>query len=256
MKILLSNDDGYQAEGLKFLESYFCQKGHDVYVVAPHIEQSGKSHSVTFQDSIRLYAHFDKTWVLEGTPADCVNLGLIGILPVKPDLVVSGINHGYNVGVDIIYSGTVAAARQGAIAGIPSIALSSGVVQANEIDIGAPSHYINYEIIESFLDKNLLSLIDAAKNRHIININFPNITTEQLKGSLRTIPSLKNRYSDQLITFQAPHQGCYYWIKGELCQGNEEEDDDTDIEAIRNGYISVSALHLIPSDSGIKIDLR
>lgn len=256
MKILICNDDGYQAEGLIFLQKYFSERGHEVYVVAPYKEQSGKSQSITIADGMMLIKEAENFWVLDGTPTDCVTVGLCGLLPVKPDLVISGINLGYNIGLDTLYSGTVCAAKEAVAHGYPAISLSSGIAHNGEDTLGVTSCHINYEQISKFLDKHFDSLVQSAKthpknNRHLINVNFPG-GTKPFAGIKRCIPSKQTRYKDEIVTFKSPVGKEYVWIKGELCENNDSQ-LLTDISAIRAGYVSVSAINVLPEDSGIEI---
>lgn len=256
MKLLICNDDGYQAEGLLFLQEYFSQRNNEVYVIAPYKEQSGKSHSITFTDGMMLIKKSEKFWALDGTPADCVNVGLCGLLPVKPDLIISGINLGYNIGMDTLYSGTVSAAKEAVVHGYPAISLSSGIAHNGEDTLGVTSCHINYEQISKFLDKHFDSLVQAAKthpknNRHLINVNFPG-GTKPFAGIKRCIPSKQTRYRDEIVTFKSPVGKEYVWIKGELCE-HDDKQLTTDIAVIRAGYVSVSAINVLPEDSGVNI---
>ena len=256
MKILICNDDGYQSEALLFLQKYFSERGHEVYVVAPYKEQSGKSQSITIADGMMLIKEAENFWVLDGTPTDCVTVGLCGLLPVKPDLVISGINLGYNIGMDTLYSGTVSVAKEAVIHDCPAIAFSSGIAHNGEDTLGVTSCHINYEQISKFLDKHFDSLVQSAKthpknNRHLINVNFPG-GTKPFAGIKRCIPSKQTRYKDEIVTFKSPVGKEYVWIKGELCENNDSQ-LLTDISAIRAGYVSVSAINVLPEDSGIEI---
>jgi 5'-nucleotidase len=258
LKILICNDDGYQAEGLIFLQKYFSERGHEVCVVAPYKEQSGKSQSITIADGMMLIKEAENFWVLDGTPTDCVTVGLCGLLPVKPDLVISGINLGYNIGMDTLYSGTVSVAKEAVIHGCPAIAFSSGIAHNGEDTLGVTSCHINYEQISKFLDKHFDSLVQAAKthpknNRHLINVNFPG-GTKPFAGIKRCIPSKQTRYRDEIVTFKSPVGKEYVWIKGELCE-HDDKQLTTDIAAIRAGYVSVSAINVLPEDSLVEISL-
>ena len=256
MKILICNDDGYQSEALLFLQKYFLQLGNDVYIVAPYKEQSGKSHSITFTNGMELIKESPNFWILDGTPADCVNVGLSGLLSIKPDLIISGINIGYNIGLDTLYSGTVCAAKEAVIHGYPAISLSSGIAHNGEDILGSSSCNINYSEITKFLDSHFCTLVKAAtshseKNRHLINVNFPG-GTKEFAGVKRTIPSKAPRYKDEIVTFKSPIGKDYVWIKGNLCENNDPQ-LLTDISAIRAGYVSVSAINVLPEDSRIEI---
>lgn len=258
MKLLICNDDGYQAEGLLFLQEYFSQRNNEVYVIAPYKEQSGKSHSITFTDGMMLIKKSEKFWALDGTPADCVNVGLCGLLPVKPDLIISGINLGYNIGMDTLYSGTVSAAKEAVVHGYPAISLSSGIAHNGEDILNASSCNINYKEISNFLDNHFQSLVKAAvshseNNRHLINVNFPG-GTKPFAGIKRCIPSKQTRYRDEIVTFKSPVGKEYVWIKGELCE-HDDKQLTTDIAVIRAGYVSVSAINVLPEDSLVEIPL-
>ncbi|MCK4795924.1 MAG: 5'/3'-nucleotidase SurE [Spirochaetes bacterium] len=242
MNILLTNDDGYQAKGIIFLKDYFKKKGHSVFTVAPDREKSGASHSITLRDTIRLIKEKDNEWVIRGTPADCVILGLLGLVPEKINIVISGVNHGPNIGRDIIYSGTAAGARQGGLSGIPSIALS---VNAWKGDFYLDS-------VEDFLDKYFEKLINSSGKNFFYNINFPNLPLNKIKGIQKTIPCHKHYYQDELVHFDSPIQGRYYWVNGR--SPAFELEDGTDAKAIKNGFISVSPVKIFPEAMKIDFD--
>ena len=166
MRILISNDDGFMREGIRTLESVLIKHGHDVYLVAPHTEQSAKSHAMTVVGEITVWKHDDHHYSLEGTPADCVIYSLkSGLLPIVPDVVIGGINHGYNLSTDTIYSGTCGVARQGAMYGFPSIAISTMYDENGDYDFVSPSEY---------LASNLEYFCDALKGAEaFLNLNFP-----------------------------------------------------------------------------------
>ncbi len=166
MKILLVNDDGYKAEGILTLERVLKEKGHDVLVVAPHTQQSAKSHAMTVKGEVVMHRYDDRHYSLEGTPADCVIYPLrSNLLPFKPDVIISGINHGYNLSSDTIYSGTCAAARQGVMYSIPSIAISAEKDRETGYDFVSPGEYLSSRL-ESFV--SALTLSDS-----FMNLNFP-----------------------------------------------------------------------------------
>ncbi len=164
MTILLSNDDGYKAEGLNILDNVLSDMGHEVYVAAPDSEQSGKSHSMSITGRIKAREYRKNRFHLAGTPADCIIFThKAELFPSSPDLVISGINHGYNLSGDVIYSGTCAAARQAALYGIPAIALSA-------------SHNADkalFERISRFVAENLDRFSKAIVPDTFMNINFP-----------------------------------------------------------------------------------
>ncbi len=165
MQILLTNDDGYLAEGINVLESVLKRHGHTVCVVAPHTQQSAKSHSMSVHGSMTVWRHDDMHFSLEGTPSDCVIFPIrAGFLPIVPDAVISGINHGYNLSSDTIYSGTCGAARQGAMYHIPSIAISAEKEKGGVYD---------FESAAEYLSSHLESFIPVLDGESFLNLNFP-----------------------------------------------------------------------------------
>ncbi len=242
MNILLTNDDGFYAEGLNFLKEYFEKTEHRIFIVAPDSEKSGFSHSITLKDTIRLVKHKDNLWVLKGTPVDCVTLALLGLVPEKIDIVVSGVNHGPNIGKDTIYSGTVAAARQGGLHNIPSIALSVNTW-------GEP---IYFENVKYFMENYFFKLMLKKISGYFYNVNFPNIKFEDLKGIKKTIPCQSHYYKDELVSFDSPNHGKYFWIKGDY--PIFENDEGTDAGAVKNGYISVSAIKFLPETIDFELE--
>lgn len=165
MHILLVNDDGYKAEGINTLFSVLTSFGHDVYIIAPHTEQSAKSHAMTVIGDVTIYKHDEHHYSLEGTPADCVIIPLQAeILPFKPDVVISGINHGYNLSSDTIYSGTCGAARQAQMYGYPAIAISANKDNDGKYDFVSPSKYLATKL------ENFVSILDGES---FLSLNFP-----------------------------------------------------------------------------------
>lgn len=243
MNILLTNDDGYQANGINFLKNYFEKKRYNVFIIAPESERSGASHSITLRDTIKLVAQIDNLWILKGTPADCVTLGLLGLAPEKIDIVISGINHGPNIGRDIIYSGTVGAARQAGFSKIPAIALS----------INCWDKELSFNVAEDFLDKYFVKLIESFKNNFFYNINFPNINLNEIKGVKITVPCNDHYYEDKLLYFDTPYQGRHYYVNGYV--PNYKIKENTDAFALKNQYISVSPIKVFPEAAEIDIKL-
>jgi len=243
MNILLTNDDGYKAEGLLYLNNYFLRKGHKVFVVAPDSEKSGFSHSITLKECVRLVMQFDNFWVIKGTPVDCVTLASLGILGEKMDIVVSGINHGPNIGKDIIYSGTVGAARQGGLHEIPSMSIS----------INTWGEKIDFDSVEFFLDDYFEKLMKKNDASFIYNVNFPNLPIDKIKGVKKTIPCHKHYYQDELIIHDIPNFGKYFWLKGN--KPVFEEDEGTDAKAVLDGFISVSPIKILPESAIVDIGI-
>ncbi|MHB9292326.1 5'/3'-nucleotidase [Hollandina sp. SP2] len=233
MNILVTNDDGIEGEGLRLLvEALRSQGRHRILVVAPDANCSGLSHSLSFLSApICLTPQGTDTWACSGTPADCVMMALLGVLPVTPDLVVSGINKGANIGTDIVYSGTAAAARQGSLCDLPSIAFSLA---------GEGTFY--WEPAVSFVAEHLETLIPSWKVDTFINVNIPN-TPGGPEGILRTFPSLRI-YHDKVSVFDAPDGRKYCFINAGPVWTEPEKGSDWD--AVSRNYVSVSPVFLHP----------
>lgn len=231
MNILLTNDDGISSPGLDALRKSLSK--HDVWVVAPSTQQSGKSHSVTLYDPVRFTSIDKQVFSCDGTPADCVMYSYLGALPIKPDVVVSGINLGANLGTDLIYSGTAAAARQAALMGFPGIAISASSY--------TEPYY--FEHAADFISLNIEMLISLWRDDHFININFPN--TPYMPNDIRITEPSTRAYSDKLVRFNAPRSGTYYFIEG---LGGDYYGDDSDSAAVADGAISVSPIFLHPQN--------
>ncbi len=231
--ILLTNDDGYQAYGLHTLHREL-EKIARVICVAPSGERSGVSHAITFHSPLRAKRTGEDQWSLDGTPADCVIFAIRKLMNGhRPDLVISGINPMPNLGEDVVYSGTVAGAREGAINGSPSAAFSMGKSCSNdELDSGA-----------SLAARLASGLLDA--NPHMgkdifLNINIPVPVPEDV--SCRMTRLGRRVYRDEIIERSDPRGGTYYWIGGEPPE--RETATGTDFEAVENGMISVTCLKI------------
>lgn len=233
MKIFIVNDDSIYAEGLQTLVRVLSQK-HELYVCAPKYQQSAKSHALTMSDivpvtSVKVFEHpnVKVQLAVAGTPADCVKIGAVKMADVAFDLLISGINHGPNLGIDTIYSGTVAAAIDGSFHGIPSIALSL----FNEASEG-------FEKAAEFVLAHLEKLLKGHQwHGGILNINFP--ATLNYEGV--RITTLGEIYYDNPIQKREhPRGGEYYWIAGD-CRIPANQ-TGTDVEAVQAGYVSISAL--------------
>lgn len=235
MKILVSNDDGILSNGIRALIEALAEK-NDVYVVAPDRERSAAGHSLTLHTPLRVEEVEAKygakrCWMTTGTPGDCVKLAVNAILDEneKPDLVISGINHGPNLGADILYSGTVSCAMEGAMMGLPSIATSLASLK---------TEYEDFKFAASFVAE-LITRLDAYKipPKTILNINIPGLEKDDIAGI--AITELGNRiFTDDYEKRVDPRGKVYYWMAGELI--NEPEDASTDIAAIRNNMISIT----------------
>lgn len=227
--ILVTNDDGYDARGIQLLRKVLEDLG-DVYVVAPASEQSASSHSLTVRQRIATYPVSEKHYKVGGTPTDSVLLGIQGILSRKPDLLVSGINHGPNMGEDVSYSGTVAAAIEGTLLGIPSVAISSLQRTVTNGEIGRVARVVVDTALRLGIPKDCL-----------LNVNIPDPDVSPIKGVRTT--KLGSRAYDSLLTMEKGSAGeTYYTVGGEDPVWKTEE--GTDIAAIRMGYVSVTPLHL------------
>ncbi|OGU21175.1 MAG: 5'/3'-nucleotidase SurE [Gemmatimonadetes bacterium RIFCSPLOWO2_12_FULL_68_9] len=231
MNILCTNDDGYLAAGIRVLASAANSLG-TVTMVAPDREQSATSHSLTLHNPLRARRSTDGTWVVDGTPTDCVILAVNELLPTKPDVCVSGINHGPNMGEDVLYSGTVAAAMEATVIGIPAVAVSY-----------TGDHYEELEgwegVIRSLLE-GILRQPDFPRHT-LFNVNLPGCAPDQVKG-IRVTSLGKRRYSESITRANDPSGREYFWIGGGSVQWNGSE--NSDFQAVRDGYISVTPLHL------------
>lgn len=234
MRILLSNDDGILAKGLGVLEQA-CEPLGEIYVVAPDREQSATSHSLTLHHPLRPVQLGERRWQVDGTPTDCVLVACQALLDVRPDVVISGINHGPNMGEDVLYSGTVAAAMEGLALGIPSIAVSfaGSVLRADAM------LETQVDVLRTLLH-TLISL-PAFPPDTLLNINLPAVPAEQIKGHRLT--RLGRRvFSDSITRMKDPWGREILWIGGGSVEWSGPE--DSDFRAVRDGYISVTPLHL------------
>jgi 5'-nucleotidase len=203
----------------------------EVYVMAPDREQSAVGHSLTLRHPLRVEKIDSHTIAVEGTPTDCVMLGILGFLKTKPDLVASGINRGANLGDDITYSGTVSAAIEGTLLGVPSFAIS--LVNRKELDFSAAGEFAK-QIAKQILQKGL-------SKDTLLNVNIPAIPKKKIQG-VQVVRQGKRVYRDKIIEKTDPRGRSYYWIGGE--EPTFQNDAGTDFRAIHDGYISVTPLHL------------
>lgn len=232
MSILLSNDDGVSAPGLAALREAL-EELDEVWVVAPDRDQSAVSHSVTLYRPLRIDKMGPRIFAVDGTPTDCINLGVNGILPERPRLIVSGINHGANLGDDVTYSGTVSAAMEGTLLGIPSVAVSLVVDGERPADFRTAASFAR-----RLTDTLLRSEIPADT---LLNVNVPNLPESQIKGVSLTRQG-KRRYGDAIVEKVDPRGRKYYWIGGNKLDFIDAE--GTDFNATSKGHISVTPLHL------------
>ena len=234
MRILLSNDDGIHAPGLKTLEKIARELSDDVWVVAPELDQSGASHSLTLRDPLRIREISARRFAVSGTPTDCVMIATNHILKGHPpSLVLSGVNNGSNMAEDITYSGTVAAAMEAALLGIPAIAMSMVTKHTHPAKWSTAEHYAP-DII-----KRLLKI--TFQDNIFININFPDLIASSVKGIAITNQG-QRRLEGNLEEHVDPRGRQYYWIGAIHYDGSGDE--GTDLKANSNGLISVTPLSL------------
>lgn len=236
MRILLTNDDGYHAPGLKVLEEIAAAFSDDVWIVAPADEQSGTGHSLTLTRPIRVQRHGDRRFAVAGTPTDAVMMALARIMPdTPPDLILSGVNRGANLAEDVTYSGTVSAAMEGALAGVRSIALSQAYDRDASGDLFATA--------ASWGEHVLRPLIDAPLGeRTLVNINFPAVAADVVKGVRVVQQGLRDYGRLQIVTNRDPRGAEYHWFA--LGPTVETPAHATDLEAVADGYVAVTPLHL------------
>ncbi len=240
MKILLTNDDGIFAIGLRTLYRALIDKGYDVSVIAPLTEQSAVGHAVTLSNPLRIKKINEnglKGIGVRGTPVDCVKLALTTLLKNTPDLVVSGINSGANVGVDILYSGTVAAATEAALAKVPALAVSIDNFQPLDLKKQA-------EFVCEFIEK-----IEWIKYRNkVINLNFPNCAFDEIKG-VKVCAQTQAVYKDWYEKRLDPRGKPYFWLCGYIPKENLSPKSDR--AYLNEGYITVTPLHFDFTDKGL-----
>ena len=232
MLILLTNDDGIHAPGLRAMERQLRELG-EVCVVAPATEQSGVGHSITYLTPLTAKEVYvgqrQWGWAVEGSPADCVKIGVTELCPGPPDLVVSGINGGLNAGINVLYSGTVAAAIEGAFFGITSVAVSLEFDEHAEFDKAAR---LATAIIQQILDKK-------GPQPELYNLNIPTIALKD-GGEVRTVPMDVTPYDEQYEKRIDPFGRPYYWATG--YPPPAKKDARTDLSAIAEGFVSLTPL--------------
>ncbi|WP_058999567.1 5'/3'-nucleotidase SurE [Leptolyngbya sp. NIES-2104] len=253
MRLLVSNDDGVYALGIRTLANTLAEAGHEVTVVCPDRERSATGHGLTLHDPIRVvqmdhvFRPGIKAWACSGTPSDCVKLALWALLKEKPDFVLSGINHGSNLGTDVLYSGTVSAAMEGVIEGIPSIAFSLTSFESKEFQPAADYACTLIGQLEK----------DPLPELMLLNVNVPAIERSEIRGAIVTRQGVR-RYTDVFEKRVDPRGKIYYWLSGELLEDVEDpdvpNDVPTDVEANRDRYITVTPLHYnLTSPLGLKL---
>ncbi len=235
MRILLTNDDGIHAHGLKVLEDIARTLSDDIWIVAPETDQSGLAHSLTLSHPLRAREVRDKTFAVTGTPTDCVIMGVRQLVSGPVDLILSGVNAGQNLGDYVTYSGTVAGAMEGALLGIKSVALS----QAFAYD---SNREVPWETAATLAPNLLTKLIalDLPKDT-LINVNFPQCSADECKGS---VVATQGKFEHGLgIGQRADGRGLpYYWL--EFIGKQPDAQPGSDIDAVRDGYVAVTPVRM------------
>ena len=237
MKILLTNDDGIHAPGLEVLEDIARELAGEVWVCAPSEEQSGAGHSLTLHHPVRLQEHGDRRYAVTGTPTDAVNLALRKLFADGlPDLVISGVNAGENLGDDITYSGTISAAMEAALAGVPAIALSQSMRPG-----GGEQH--GFAATNGWAARVLGPLIRVPMARRtLVNVNFPALAANDVRG-VRVVRQGFHDYSrGSLVEGTDPRGRRYYWFGLEDME--HTLDHGTDLEAVADGFVAITPLQL------------
>jgi 5'-nucleotidase len=243
MFILCTNDDGYLANGLRVLSEAARSLG-EVHIVAPDREQSATSHALTMHVPLRARRIRDDLHNVDGTPTDCVALAVGALLPKRPDFVLSGVNHGPNMGEDVLYSGTVAAAMEATILGIPAVAFSYTGRDPAGIDRFGP-----------LLERLLPQLLRRGNFPHaaLLSVNLPDIDPDEVRG-VRVTRLGRRVYVDSLTRAHDPSGKEYFWIGGGGVEWRAPE--GTDAHAVQNGYVSVTPLHLDLTNHALLSDVR
>jgi 5'-nucleotidase len=233
-RILVTNDDGINAPGLRILERVARTLSTDVWVVAPETNQSGASHSLTMHRPLRIRKVSRRRFAIDGTPTDCVLLALQTVIKSGPvDLVLSGINHGANLGEDVTYSGTIAAAMEATLFNVPAIALSQGCRNGHPVKWATAEQHAP-DVISRLVGKNWQKDL-------LINVNFPDCMAASIKGMQVTAQG-KRKLGDELLERIDPRGQPYVWIGG--LRVEEAYLDGTDLQAVADGYISVTPIHM------------
>ena len=253
LKLLISNDDGIFALGVRTLANTLAEIGHEVTVVCPNRERSATGHGLTLHQPIRAEQVEDifhpnvVAWSCSGTPADCVKFALSAVMKTRPDLVLSGINHGPNLGTDVLYSGTVSAAMEGVLEGINSIAFSLVSFTSHEFATAA-----NFAL--KLIDK---IATEKPPQPMLLSVNIPAVSESEIAGVLVTRQGLR-RYIENFQKRFDPRGKSYYWLIGEIIEDIEQPEDPnlpphilTDVQAIRDRYITITPLQYNLTDAVI-----
>ena len=241
MDILITNDDGITASALYALREQLKDLG-TVVIVAPDRDQSATSHSLTLTRPMRIERPEPNVFAIDGTPTDCVVIAAHGLLPRPPDLVVSGVNRGPNMGDDVFYSGTVAAAIEGALQGLPALAFS--LVVSGLADFTYSAEFAR-RLVATVIERGL-------PPKSVLNVNLPNLPASRIQG-VRVTKLGKRVYQDTLIERVDPRGRAYYWIGGD--EPVWESEPESDFLAIDEGCVSVTPLHLDLTDNALREEL-
>ena len=245
-KILITNDDGISSQGIYALWEAMNDIG-ETFIAAPSSEQSASSHSLTLSSPLRVEIlerkNGFKGWSINGTPVDCVKIAIRSLMKKSPDILVSGVNHGANLGNNIIYSGTVSAATEGMIMGVPSIAIS---LASYETD--------NYDVVKKYAKNIVTNVLDHGLPQDtLLNVNVPYCKLKEIRGL--KITSQGNQYFiDEYEKRIDPRNSEYYWIKGQMI--DEDQSIDYDGKAIQENYVSVTPIHFKLTNELYKKDLK
>lgn len=246
MNILVTNDDGINAKGIKALVEALSGLGK-IYVVAPDSQKSACGHGITIHEPVMVkevsFKGAEKAWAVSGTPADCVKLGVTMLVSDTIDMLFSGVNQGGNMGTDVLYSGTVSGAIEGILLGIPSVAVS---YDTNNGDDFEPSKKISRTVCKKMATKEL-------ERETLINVNVPNIPEEQIKGVQITKLGIRE-YTESFQERKDPRGRLYYWYSG--LPKNIYSEEETDVMAIENGYISITPIHFDLTNYRIINDIK
>jgi 5'-nucleotidase len=241
MRILVTNDDGINSHGLKVCEEIARELSDDVWVIAPEYDQSGVSHSLSLNDPLRLRELGERLFAVKGTPTDCVIMAARHLLPAPPDLVLSGVNRGRNAAEDVLYSGTVAGAKEACVLGIPSFALSQAHSAGNK-------HAPHWGTAKKFSADIIGRVLKAGVPRDVlVNVNFPDCAPEEVAGIAL---ASQGKRDQQLLHIEPRHDGRgnpYYWI-AYARGGRPTGKDGTDLAALAGNRIAVTPLRLDQTD--------
>ncbi|MBS0193026.1 MAG: 5'/3'-nucleotidase SurE [Proteobacteria bacterium] len=233
MRVLLSNDDGVDAPGIRILADELRAAGHEVWVVAPDRDRSGASHSLTLDQPIRVVQIDASTWRVYGTPTDCVHVALGGLLDHEPDIVLSGINSSANLGDDVIYSGTVAAAMEGRSLGLPSIAISCASANHHA------QHYAT--AARAAIEITARLVVDPLPADTILNVNVPDCPWDAIRGF--EVGRLGRRHrAEPCIRQTDPHGRPVWWIGPPGAE--QDAGPGTDFHSVRSGFVAITPIHV------------